>query len=482
MADFHRKQKGQVNRTLNGNAVSRGNSSGMKNFMPLLTYVFLIFCVGVFVWYTIFGANEPTPITPEADQQPFVTDELSQIQIPETPSIASPDDVVTDDPGASKPDLPPPVKVKGLYVMAWNAGVPEYMSNYIELCETTELNALVIDVKDDEGNITFNTVNEDLSAACMNIVPNFGGLVSDLKDRGIYTIARIVCFRDELWSTLHPELAIAHKDGGSWKDGSGRTWLDPYDPGAWEYISDIALEAVSLGFDEIQLDYVRFPTDGRIGDINYGTAAEEKTKTEIISESLTSLRAELSEHGVSLSADVFGIIALSRSDSEAIGQDTTLLLNSADSICPMIYPSHFANKRQNGVGQYINGILFEAPDLDPYGVVFNTLHEFKRYLGDSGNNENTGNNSVINSDNTSDTGVVNEVIQAVIRPYLQHFTASYLGDGYYQQYTAEKVREQINAVYDAGFDEWILWNHKSVYSADALLPVESDILGTNTDP
>ena len=503
MSNFHNRRSKENNDTRYryssyGNyARSNKNTSGMRKFMPLLTCAFLMCCICVFVWYSISGSNVSEPNEPETAQPP-VSDELPQIQTPApiVPSNTPPENTVSDEPGdtPASPLLPPPVKVKGAYVMAWNAGVPEYMANYIELCETTELNALVIDVKDDEGNITFNTSNKELSAACMNIVPGFKDLVSDLKNRGIYTIARIVCFRDEQWSSLNPELAIQHKDGGLWKDSSGRTWLDPYDRGTWEYISDIAEEAVLLGFDEIQLDYVRFPTDGRIGDISYGSAAEENSKTEIISEFLKSLRTELAEDGVRLSADVFGIIALSRSDSEAIGQDTALLLNSTDSICPMIYPSHFANKRQNGVGQYINGVLFEAPDLDPYGVVYNALMEFKRYLNDDGSiagssrggmdnstgtDTNNNANMNINAGTNTNAGIgtygnydeINES-QAVIRPYLQHFSASYLGEGYYQQYTAEKVREQINAVYDAGFEEWILWNHNSVYSTDAFLPID----------
>ena len=430
--------------------------SGMKKLMPPLTFAFLLCFIAVFVWYSIIGVNESESVESGQESSP-ATEDTPVIRTPTTPLITPPVET-SEDPLLY---VPPPVKVKGLYVMAWNAGVPEYMSNYIELCEATELNALVIDVKDDEGNITFNAANENLSAACMNIVPGIKGLVADLKSREIYTIARIVCFRDELWSELHPELAIQNRDGGLWKDGGGRTWLDPYNKGTWEYVADIAREAALLGFDEIQLDYVRFPTDGRIGDISYGAAGEQKTKTEIISEFLADLREMLTEYDVMLSADVFGIIALSRSDSEAIGQDITLLLDNADSICPMIYPSHFANKRQNGVGQYINGTLFEAPDLEPYEVVYNTLLEFKRYLSDDESDD------IRNNDNRTN--------QAIIRPYLQNFTAEYLGEGYYQRYTADTVREQINAVYDAGFDEWILWNHNSVYSVDAFSPVEADI-------
>jgi len=349
--------------------------------------------------------------------------------------------------------FPPAVSVKGLYVSAWHISAGDRVNHYIEICETTEVNSLVIDVKDDHGYITFLTNTEGIAEASRFVVPDMEGLVSNLKSRGIYTIARIVCFKDPLWSNLHPELAIRDRWGGSWQDRGGVRWLDPYKTGTWDYIASVCMEAVRVGFDEIQLDYVRFPADGRLGDIDYGTAGEEKSKTEIISEFMAYIREILAVEGIRLSADVFGIIAISNVDSQNIGQDLSLLLSNADSICPMIYPSHFANKRQNGTGQRINGVLFEAPDLEPYEVVYNILLATGRHLDP-------------------------DMDHAIIRPYLQDFTASYLGEGYYIPYTAQQVREQIQAVYDAGFVEWIIWNHISEYSADAFEAVSSQGNGT----
>ena len=338
--------------------------------------------------------------------------------------------------------LPPPVKVKGIYVTGWSAGSAGKLDHFIELCDATEINALVIDIKDDRGQITFQSDIAPGSAAITNIIRNPAEMVSRLKEHDIYAIAKIVCFKDPIWSSENPELAIKDKQGNSWKDNNGNTWLNPYETKTWDYLVKVAREAAKLGFDEVQFDYVRFPTDGKIGEIDYGDIAEDKPKMIVIGEFLEYAREELKNDGIYISADVFGIIAVSQVDSMTIGQDLETVAQCVDYICPMIYPSHYANKRQNGVGQNINGILFEAPDLKPYDVIYNTLILIKER-----------------------TSYLYET--AIVRPYLQDFTASYLGAGYYQVYGAKQVKEQIQAVYDAGYEEWILWNASNTYSEDA---------------
>ena len=341
------------------------------------------------------------------------------------------------------PELPA-VKVKGLYVTAWSAGMADKLAHYVELCDTTEINALVIDVKDDRGQITFLHSIEGASQAGSNIIPEIEKTTALLKEHGIYAIARVVCFKDPLWSRLHPGLAIHDARGAPWKDADGTAWLDPYNTASWEYIAAVAREAARAGFDEIQLDYVRFPTAGRLKDIDYGSAGGEKSKAEAIAGFLRYVRAALAGTGARLSVDIFGITAIHQGDFEDIGQDPAALAGIADFLCPMVYPSHFANKRQNGVGQVINETLFEAPDTQPYDVVHIALLLLRNRLRAGGS-------------------------PAGIRPYLQDFTASYLGQGYYQTYTAQQVRQQIQAVYDAGLDEWILWNASGAYSEEALL-------------
>ena len=361
-----------------------------------------------------------------------VSEQIIRSQPPETTIV-----VEVDEPPADVEETPvpkvPAVKVRGIYIDAWSASVEGSLTQFIEICSSSEINAIVIDVKDDFGKITFISDNDSLSAASSNKIPNIEQVLSRLKEHGIYVIARLVCFKDPLCGKLNPELAIHDKAGDTWKDTAGMEWLDPYNAQSWEYIATVAKEAARVGFDEIQLDYVRFPAEGNLGDMDFGAAANEKTKAEIIGDFLGFIRDSLATTPAWLSADAFGIIAVSEGDFENIGQDLDILLQSADYVCPMIYPSHFANKRQNGVGQIINDVLFEIPDIEPYKVVFNILQTVRNRLSEDENN-------------------------AGIRPYLQAFTASYLESGYYQTYTAQQVYEQIQAVYDTGFDEWILWN------------------------
>ena len=330
------------------------------------------------------------------------------------------------------------VKVRGVYIDAWTASASDEIEWLIGICDTSAINAIVIDVKEDNGYITFLSDNEKLAEVCIDVISDIELLMSLLNKHDIYTIARLVCFKDPIRARLDPELAVMDKNGATWADSSGVAWLNPYNTDSWEYIATVAKEAAKVGFDEIQLDYVRFPADGNLGQIDYGGGAESKTKAEIIREFLEYIRAELESTSARLSADVFGIIAVSRGDFEGIGQDLELMWDVVDAVSPMIYPSHFANIRSNGVGQMINGVLFERPDLNPYGVVYNIMEMTRNRLPEDGDH-------------------------AAVRPYLQAFTASYLGSGFYQVYGANEILEQINAVYDAGFEEWILWNHSGRY-------------------
>jgi len=428
---------------MNGqNKNNKGNTGRKRILLPVFSAVLVLCYIAALAWHFIFGFGNAQEAEEVTDSPVIPTYTVSPPGTSPTFSMAPSTPAEVEEPVI---EMPPAVQVRGLYIAAWFAAMEDRMAHYIEICETTEINALVIDVKDEAGNISFITGAESLSEASMNIIPDIERLVATLKNHGVYTIARIVCFNDPLWSSRRPELAIHTTTGGVWKDVNGSSWLDPYNTAAWDYIAAVSLEAVRVGFDEIQLDYVRFPTDGRLQDIDYGAGAAERSKTEVISDFVSYIREVLAKEGVRLSADVFGIIAISDNDADSIGQDLSLLLHDADYLCPMIYPSHFANKRQNGTGQRINGVLFEAPDLYPYEVVYNILIELSRHLDEEGG-------------------------QAIIRPYLQDFTASYLGQGYYMVYTAQQVRDQIQAVYDAGFDEWILWNHYSEYNDDTFLP------------
>ena len=410
--------------------------SGRRRRFPVFSVVLVTCYLVVAVLFFLYGFGEGTRSDP--DEAPGVE------APPETtaPPVETPD--LNTEPLVNEPvPLPPAVAVKGIYIGGRTAGDKARMDNYIDLCATTEINTLVIDVKEDHGYITFLTDNEAFSGTTRDFIPDIEELVRELKSQGIYSIARIVCFRDPRWAGSNPQYAIQDKAGNQWTDRSGESWLDPYKRENWEYIAEVCLEAASLGFEEVQLDYVRFPSEGNLSEIDFGTAGEEQTKTEVIAEFVSFIRETMLQVGVRTSTDVFGIIALSDADARYIGQDIRLLLPHVDALSPMIYPSHFSNKRQNGEGQIINGKLFEAPDTEPYEVIYNTLRHFIAHMEQ------------------------NEPNQAILRPYLQDFTASYLSNGFFIEYGAGEVRAQIQAVYDAGFEEWILWNPAGVYSEDA---------------
>lgn len=341
------------------------------------------------------------------------------------------------------------IKVKAVYLTGHTAGTESMLDHFIELVKTTELNALVIDIKDD-GFVNYESnVPEVRDNQLFKKRFDVDHVLKKLHDNGVFVIGRIVCFKDNQLATKRPELAIKRPNGAFWKENGTTAWLNPYKEETWKYNIDIAKEAIDKGFDEIQFDYVRFPS-ARASDVVYGS--DLPSKVDAICGFLEMASKELREgKGALVSADVFGIIYESVSDGKAIGQDLERLGVDIDYICPMVYPSHYANAGSrgkvimgNGVGQTINGVLFTAPDLKPYDVVYNTLIKGKERISKV------------------------EGYNAKTRPFLQDFTATYIKDKqYYQQYGPEQVRQQIKAVYDAGYEEWILWSASNRYSEAA---------------
>lgn len=338
------------------------------------------------------------------------------------------------------------IKVKAIYLSGMSAGTDKILDHYIDIINKTELNAVVIDVKE-AGVVNYKSavplvVEKKLYANNFNPEK----VIKKLHDNNIYVIARIVCFRDNGLATKVPELAVKRPDGSIWTEGKQGAWTNAYNEKVWQYNIDIAKEAVEKGFDEIQFDYVRFPTASS-KNVYYGSDAAPKT--EAIAGFLKKAKEELHDgFGVPVSADVFGIIAESPKDAKSIGQQLDKIVTSLDYISPMVYPSHYSNAAKkgflaNGQGQSINGVNFTAPDLKPYEVVYNTLLGIKKVIDPL------------------------EGEKADVRPYLQDFTASYLPNGYYQDYGAEEVKQQIKAVYDAGYEQWILWDGKNKYSEGA---------------
>lgn len=362
-----------------------------------------------------------------------------------------PDDSANpEDPGGSDAvveEPPPPrlkdVKVKGIYLTGWVAGREDRLNQIIDLLNRTELNTVVLDIKDDDGFVGYESGVPAVRQ--INAFKNkfdVDSVLKKLRDNNIYVIGRIVCFKDPTLAVRRPDLAVKRPGGQLWRENGVVPWVNPYNEETWRYNIDIAKEAIEKGFDEVQFDYVRFPTPIYKSDIKYNT---DVPKVDAINGFLKLANKELSEGlGAKVSADIFGIVCESAGDTEDIGQNIETIGMDIDYISPMLYPSHYANAWQNGVGQHVNGVLYAAPDLEPYGVVYNSLIKAKSRIEKVEN------------------------YKAKMRPYLQDFTASWLHSGYYQVYGAEQVKAQIKAVYDAGYEEWILWNPDNVYSARAL--------------
>ncbi|TYQ16547.1 UNVERIFIED_CONTAM: hypothetical protein Cloal_3094 [Acetivibrio alkalicellulosi] len=323
------------------------------------------------------------------------------------------------------------VTVRGLYLTASTAGVR--LQHYIDLANTTEINAYVIDIKNEYGTVGYNS-NVPLAKEIGAVERKYDidKVTKELRENDIYAIGRIVVFKDPILAQNKPEYAIRNKDGGLYVFNKVN-WVNPYNREAWQYAIDLAREALDRGFNEIQFDYIRFP-DGRRSDMVFDHK-DDRESYKVINDFLAYARQEL--HGEILSGDVFAIICESPEDREGIGQYFEHIGENLDYISPMIYPSHYA------LGQIINGVRFPKPDLDPYGVVLNTLLRAKaRYEKVEGHTP-------------------------IVRPFLQDFTATWIGQGNWQRYGAEQARQQIQAVYDAGYEEWLFWDPMNNYSVEA---------------
>jgi len=331
-----------------------------------------------------------------------------------------------------------PEKVKGIYISGPMSGSGALFEAILENAEETEINTVVIDFKDDEGRITCDIDTPMVSeiGACRPYVRDIRSMTETLKKRGFYVIARVVAFRDPYLAEQKPEWSLHLADGSLYRDKKGMAWIDPYRKEVWDYLVEVGTAAKEAGFQEVQFDYLRFSTEGGMKNVVFDPAVtKERTKTEVITEFVKYAYENLASQGLFVSADVFGTIIGSEIDANAVGQDYTEMAKHLDYICPMIYPSHY------GAGNF--GI--DHPDTKPYETVLEALKKSRTVLEQA----------------AEEDGHVSN--QAAVRPWLQDFTASYLGEGNYIQYGYEEVQKQIQAVKDAGYEEWMLWSAANRY-------------------
>lgn len=322
-----------------------------------------------------------------------------------------------------------PIKVKAIYATANTASDAQSLDQLIKIAETTEVNALVVDLKDSTGHVFYDSkvpLARDIGAVSPELDP--AALVDKLHQHHIYAIARIVVFEDPILAEARPDWAIHDSSTGTlWRTFNGLAWVNAHRHEVWDYDVSIAKEAASFGFDEIQLDYIRFPTDGPLQNAEYGVAHDDQTRPAAIGDFLTEMYAAIAPTHAYLGVDIFGLTLWETGDGN-IGQNLETVAKHVDYLCPMVYPSHF----------YAGSMGFDIPNDHPYEVVLWSLQNgYKRIPQD----------------------------KAKLRPWLQDFS---LGEGI--AYGPTEVKRQIDASNDFGALGWMLWNAGNEYHADALAP------------
>jgi hypothetical protein len=337
-----------------------------------------------------------------------------------------------------------PAPVKGLYMTSWTAGTPSLRNNLIKIIEDTELNTVVIDIKDYTGKIIFPIINPDLKKFGSEEIriSDLQEFIESLHKKNIYVIARIAVFQDAYFVNHRPDLAVKNKNGTAvWKDRKGISWIDPGSEEYWNYIILLSKEARKIGFDEINFDYIRFPSDGNMQDISYPWSSTTP-KGIVIKNFFAYLHDQLSIQEVSLdnkkvhkkdipklkiSADVFGMVTTAKDDM-GIGQLLENTLLYFDYVMPMVYPSHYPATFEG----------YKNPEAFPYEIVKIAMQ------------------SAVNRANIASTSPLK------LRPWLQDF-------GLKMTYGPEQVKAQIKATYDVGLDSWILWSASNKYTTSALI-------------
>ncbi|HEY5891487.1 MAG TPA: putative glycoside hydrolase [Acidimicrobiia bacterium] len=306
-----------------------------------------------------------------------------------------------------------PITVRALRVAANAAGDPAQFQQLLDLADETAVNALVFDTKTEGGLVLYDTgvaLAHEMGAVRDTYDPV--ELIAKAKEHGLYTITRIVSFDDAIKGDKYPSHAIA-----------GR-WIDPRIRDAWTYNLDLAVEACELGFDEIQLDYVRFPSGDAVkisGQLDMSQAERVGAVAAYVAEA----RSLLHPLGCSLSADIFAIV-VSASNDQGIGQRPEELSAHLDALSPMIYPSHYSN----------GWLGYDDPNEHPYDVTADAI----------------------------DDSMLRMEPGTELRPWLQSFW-----------WTSEQIRRSIQAAEDRGVG-WMLWNIESNYSRSSL-PTDAELEG-----
>ena len=329
----------------------------------------------------------------------------------------------------------PPKIINAIFVTGYSAGSKKYLNYLSNLFATTEINAVVIDIKGSDGNVTYASGAPDVKKYNLykGAIKDIDGLLKFLHDKNIYVIGRIAVFEDPMYSKARPELAIYNKIETAnssktvlWYDKNKLSWLDPASKDVWDYNISLAKDAASHGFDEINFDYIRYPSDGNITDINYNLTSG-KTKADNMEEFFKYLSTEIKKvDNIPISADIFGLTTEAKDDM-GIGQVWEKIIPYFDFVCPMVYPSHYPPLTYG----------YKNPSLHPYEVINKALMS-----------------AIIK------TKAINQN-KSKIRPWLQDFDLGAI-------YTKDMIQSEIKAVYYNGLNSWMLWDPSNKYTPSAL--------------
>ena len=407
----------------------------MKNIIPNWGIVALFFAMLVVVGL-YFGLSDSalSGDIKTVGNTPLSVTENHGVQ-PATPAPVS---------RVSRKHVPTPTAVRAIYMTSWVASQKDWRKRLAEFVRDSDLNSIIIDVKDYSGVIAFKTGDPVLAASGAEQVrvPDMESFIAELHDMGIYVIARISVFQDPIYAAKYPGEAVQTQAGGVWADRHGLHFIDPASQKYWDYLFRLSKASIAIGFDELNFDYVRYPTDGNLKDIKY-PLSELKTveaslretrptgsvlptaKQVVLTRFFKALSTELKPLGIPLSVDLFGMVLTAR-DDVSIGQVLESALPYFDYICPMVYPSHYPAT--------FNG--YANPANHPYEIIHFVMKAGVARVKAAGYPPN------------------------VLRPWLQDFN---LG----AKYDTEKVRAQIKGTHDAGLNSWLIWDPRNKYTRAA---------------
>jgi hypothetical protein len=320
-----------------------------------------------------------------------------------------------------------PEAVKAIYMTSWVAGTPNWRAELVKFIDESEINSIIIDVKDYSGKVAFETGSPLIASIGSEEkrVADLPEFIATLHEKGIYVIARITVFQDPAFSKMRPAESVTDSRGGLWKDKNGLTYVDPASREFWDYIVEISRVSEQAGFDELNFDYIRYPSDGPVQYMTFPKSGTGFVKADKLEEFFVYLREHTNALGVPISADLFGFVTEHTNDLN-IGQVLERAAPHFDYISPMVYPSH-----------YPPGHLgLKNPAANPYEVV----------------------NFAMKSGAARLTAASTTPLK--LRPWLQDFD---LG----ADYDAGMVRKQIQATYDAGLTSWMIWDPANRYTRGA---------------